>query len=265
MRIVIDPGHGLTRDGNWQRPEMTHELTGKTYREDLGTLEIAKEMALVLQGDHEVFLTREDERNAECYLLEKYPSKWKAKHWRDKSHKWVRWFTKKKKADLFISIHTNATKEPNAASGPICFYAHKNSKPFARRLSRRISEIYGLPNRGIRKRRFLILRRDKEQTSALKSSRKQVSVLFEAMFHTHQKDLGYLVYDNGKSIGSKLGYIVSNYLLDHEDKKEVDNDITRNSTKDSRENRQEKGIRQVSDTSFLPRVSRLLSRRKIRL
>lgn len=177
-KILIDPGHGKNSKGQWKRPLM--KLGNFSYREDLGTLEIAKLLRKRLNKEgYEVYLTREDDRDAKEWMIAKYGvSKWKS------PTGCIRWYTKQVKPDIFISLHSNAGNEK--ASGPICFWGKEEDKDLAQLLSDQISEDFGIPNRGIKKRNFLIVRNSFP------------SVLFEMMFHTNEKDLGFLIHDQEK-------------------------------------------------------------------
>lgn len=197
--IVIDPGHGCNKYGIFKRPLMRLGLNGisvlsggmihpkeldpRAYREDIGTLKIAKALRSALECmNFEVHLTREDEREVALYQTQKFIEEhdgiglWR-KAW--PSWKWTKWFTKQKKADLFISIHTNA----GGGSGPVAFYSSNKSKKLGKILCSKISENFDLTNRGTKKKRFLILR----------NTAKGNEVLFEVMFHDSPVDLKYLI------------------------------------------------------------------------
>lgn len=192
-KIVIDPGHGKDSQGRWKRPLMT--LGDRSYREDMGTLEVAKLLRGELNREgYEVYLTREDERDAKEFMIAKYGvGKWKSPTW------CIKWFTKKIDPDIFISLHTNAHDNKNA-SGPICFWGSEKDQPLAEVLSKNISEDFDLPNRGIRKKRFLIIRNIFP------------SVLFEIMFHTCETDLEILI-ENKKKIAKSLKKAVLEFFV----------------------------------------------------
>jgi len=197
--ICIDPGHGKNKKGFFERPLMKigmmdveilsggkpHPEDGapRTYREDTGTLKIAKKLreALEVMG-YKVVLTREDERNAKEFQKQTFVNE----HggiglWRKKwpKWKWIKWVAKENDADLFISLHTNA----GGGSGPVAFWAHKKSKKLGEILCRTISKYFNLNVRGVKKRRFLILR----------NIAKKNSILFEIMFHDSPRDLRLLI------------------------------------------------------------------------
>lgn len=98
MRIVVDPGHG-GKDPGAQR--------GK-YREKDWNLAVAKELAKLLKkGGFEVKMTREDDRFLALSERSKIATNFKA--------------------DLFISIHTNASKKSSANGFQVYFRSEKAS------------------------------------------------------------------------------------------------------------------------------------------
>jgi len=180
MRIVLDPGHGRDQKGAWKRPLMTHS-SGATYREDTGTLEIAKLLREKLfERGYEVHMTREDERSAKLFLEEKYKAPlWKRKIW--SVTKWIRWFTKAIDADVFISIHTNAGK----GKGPACFWWNKKSEKLSKFLCEAISNKFKIPIRTVKKKGFLIIKGN---------TKSGLEVLLECLFHDDNEDLGNLIF-----------------------------------------------------------------------
>jgi N-acetylmuramoyl-L-alanine amidase len=102
-RIVIDPGHG-GEDPGAIGPNGTEEKKIN--------LNIAKESAKLLEADgYEVFLTREDD--VFMPLVERTQ------------------FANNKKADIFISIHCNASPKKSSAGYEIYFLSEKASDPDA--------------------------------------------------------------------------------------------------------------------------------------
>jgi N-acetylmuramoyl-L-alanine amidase len=219
--VVIDCGHGYDSNGIFKRPLMKLDLFGKVkkvtggkpheddysprhYREDIGTLKIGKATKLFLEEmGFEVHLTRDDERSTGLYIKEQFKKQNNGKigSWRKlwPSWKWIKWFTKEKKADLFISIHTNA----GGGTGVVSFYAHQKGKELSQVLCKKIADEFNLKIRRIKERRFLILR----------EAAKGNAVLFEVMFHDHPKDLSILIKDkNINKIGEKLAEGIKEFL-----------------------------------------------------
>ncbi len=96
MRIMVDPGHGGKDPG----------AVRSRYREKDWNLDVAKELARLLKkGGFEVKMTREDD----TFIALSERSK--------KSNQF--------KADLFVSIHTNASKNRNANGFQVYFRSEK--------------------------------------------------------------------------------------------------------------------------------------------
>jgi N-acetylmuramoyl-L-alanine amidase len=200
-KIVLDPGHGKNKKGQWQRPLMTHS-SGETYREDMGTLEICKLLKRKLTEEgFRVYLTREDERSAKLFLEEKFnASAFKKNNW--SVTKWIRWFTESKNPDLFLSIHTNAGK----GSGPIAFWNSKRkSEKLGKFLVQEISKELGVPIRGNQERSFLILR----------NTAKGPEILLECLFHDNDDNLEFLINDKDK-IADAIASAIVKYFNDPE-------------------------------------------------
>jgi N-acetylmuramoyl-L-alanine amidase len=211
--IIIDPGHGLKQNGMYSRPLL--DCRGKSvkfvkngmkphpddykdgfYREDFGTLLLAKEIKEYIGNQANILLTRNDERDALQYLSEKSNNKWKKENW--PKWKWIVDFTNSNNADLFTSIHTNA----GGGTGISCFW---ESAPQGIELSNilcnTLSDATGLKIRKIAKHRYLILR----------NKCKGKSVLFEALFHDNIKDIQFMLDDRKRE---KVVNGISNGLLD---------------------------------------------------
>lgn len=198
--IVLDPGHGLKPTGDYSRPLIDctgdkarivpnsmfpHENDCKPgfYREDFGTLFIARRVAAELECmGHTVYLTRKDNKNAYTYLSEKSTNKWKRLYW--KSWKWIKEFTASKDADVFVSIHTNAA----GGTGCSAFWANPtNGKVLCENLTNSIHKEFGLKIRRIAKHRYLILR----------DTCKGNACLLECLFHDNINDIKILLTNKG--------------------------------------------------------------------
>jgi len=169
--VILDPGHGMDATGLFARPLMNcnglkavavpdsmyehkNEFSPGFYREDTGTLYIAKQAARYLEAQgHTVFLTRQGRENAKEYLSSLSDNKWKRQYW--KSWKWVKEFTIEKKADIFVSIHTNAGR----GKGSACFWASTpNGVDLSWDLVSELRDQLNIKTRNVSKHRFLILR-----------------------------------------------------------------------------------------------------------
>jgi N-acetylmuramoyl-L-alanine amidase len=117
--IVIDAGHGGKDPG-------TIGVFGGTYEKNL-TLTYAKELAKQLKNKYKVFLTREDDR----FL----PLKTRVES------------ARKKKADLFISLHANSIADHNVSGFSIYTLSEKSSDKQAEILAQKENQadiIYGV-------------------------------------------------------------------------------------------------------------------------
>jgi N-acetylmuramoyl-L-alanine amidase len=196
MKIVIDPGHGLKPNGKFSRPLMK-SLEGYSYREDLGTLEIAKYMAEFLNKEGiEVHLTREDERNVQLFMREKYElGKWRS------VTSCIKWFTKKINPDIFISIHTNA----GGGSGPVAFitsFKDEESKKLSEMILEEMCEEFKVGSRGIKEKGFSIIKN------------KQPSILLEVLFHDNDYDLNLLI-NKKKQIAKVLSRCIKKFSVSY--------------------------------------------------
>lgn len=198
--IVLDPGHGLNAQGKYGRPLIDctgskaiivpnsmdpHINDGKPdfYREDFGTLAIAKATQEELEArGHTVFLTREDKYNASIYLSGFSDNEWKKKYW--KSWKWIRDLTAQKKADIFVSIHTNA----GGGTGISCFWdTAPQGVDLSNALTQELHDQLGLKIRRIARHKYLIIRQ----------SCNGRAVLLECLFHDNIKDVKLLLTEKG--------------------------------------------------------------------
>jgi len=213
--IILDPGHGLTIGGEYQRPLMNcngkrvravynsmtphpNDYKKGFYREDFGTLAIAQQAKIILEKQgHTVFLTREDERDAKNFLSSQSTNTWKRKYW--KKWKWVKHFTAQKEADVFVSIHTNAGR----GTGTSCFWAHSpNGVELSKSLVGALNKHVGLKIRKVAKHRYLILR----------DSCNGRAVLLECLFHDSMVDVVNLLSKKGvKKVAKGVAYGIDNY------------------------------------------------------
>jgi N-acetylmuramoyl-L-alanine amidase len=198
--IVLDPGHGLDETGFYQRPLIDctsgkaiiipdsmgphpKDNTSGFYREDFGTLALSKAVELELENmGHTVFLTRGDNRSVALFMGEHSDSEWKKKYWQ--SWKWTYEFTKEKKADIFVSIHTNAGR----GTGCSAFWANPpHGVTLCQDICNEIKKQLGLKIRKIDQHRYLILR-------DICNGR---AVLVECLFHDNYEDLKLILDQQG--------------------------------------------------------------------
>ena len=198
--IVLDPGHGMNEDGRYQRPLMDctgneakvipnsmypHQLDGTDgyYREDIGTLKLAKRIQAELEcRGHKVFLTRKDKYHSKVYLSSLSNNTWKKTHW--KYWKWIRDFTERKNADIFVSIHTNA----GGGSGVVGLWADPiKGVELCESIAQEIHSQLGLKIRSIRKKRYLIT----------KNACKGRACLLECLFHDNINEIKLLLTNKG--------------------------------------------------------------------
>ena len=138
MVIVIDPGHGGKEHG-------THSPKG--IPEKVFNLQIAKMLVETLRATSlphcKIYLTR----NTDKYVSLKERVD----------------FARKKKCNLFISIHHNALpdgEDPLKHRGIGIYYTHDFVKPFAQSLLQNISKAAGLKRYGIFKRNLYVTKPD---------------------------------------------------------------------------------------------------------
>jgi len=89
-------------------------------------------------------------------------------------------FANTRRADLFISIHNNAS-DNRSSSGTETFYYTAQSVGLAHEIHRELSRATGCPNRGISQARFFVIRKTW-----------MPSVLLEVAFVTNPREEGYL-------------------------------------------------------------------------
>lgn len=213
--IILDPGHGLENGAysrpliditngyvkiiNDYRPTPQDNLPGY-YREDLGTLIMAKLVAAELECmGHKVFLTRNNNKSCASYLSQFSQNEWKKKFW--PGWKWVKQLTIDKKADLLVSLHTNAFNR--LTSGCAGFYANPPGEKVCQHICTSLNKELGLKTRRIEKKRFLVLR----------DSCKGASALIEYLFHDNFSDVSLVMTDAGRmKVAATLAGGINSFL-----------------------------------------------------
>jgi N-acetylmuramoyl-L-alanine amidase len=126
--IVVDPGHGGGDTG----------ARGKYSNEKTLTLDISRRLRASLQArGANVLMTRDSDVKPEL---------------QDRVN-----FANSRRADLFVSVHINASVNPNA-TGTQTFYHTAISQGLAREVQKELVKATGRPNRGITQRRFVVVR-----------------------------------------------------------------------------------------------------------
>ena len=183
--IVFDPGHGRDKLGRWRRPLM--RLGDKTYREDMGTLEIASAAVdslfwsrgagprLAVSG-YSPLLTRIDERGADRYL-----------HGPGNTFERIRRYAQEVEADALVSIHTNAG--PPGARGVVGFCNGDDGLAWS--IVRSVAEATGMPIRKVVENKRL---------GVLRGMNGIANCLIECGFHTNPMDLEILTSPDGLEI-----------------------------------------------------------------
>lgn len=214
--IILDPGHGIDSKGIYQRP-LIDCRDGKVriindfrpsildnkdnvYREDFGTLAIAKAAAAELECmGHKVRLTRRDNKNASLYLASILDGNaWKKAHW--KSWKWIREYAKTEDSDIFVSIHTNA----GGGTGCSAFWATSpQGIHLCEAITNEINNQLNLPVRRIAKHRYLVLRENSHGNA----------ILLECLFHDNINDLKWVLSKQGiLTLGKAIADGISNFI-----------------------------------------------------
>jgi N-acetylmuramoyl-L-alanine amidase len=160
-------------------------VDGISYREDIGTLKIAKQVGQILSEKHEVFFSRVDEYCAGVYLPQILGgTKWQRLTWSD--YKWITRYAAHVKADALVSIHTNASSE-GGASGIVGFYASPCGLDIAEDvcLGIELASHHHLNLRQIRRKRFAVY------------GNITAACLIECCYHDNFSDLSYLLSPRG--------------------------------------------------------------------
>lgn len=138
LTICVDPGHGGKEHG-------THSPKG--IPEKIYNLQVSKMLVEALHATSllhkQIYLTRSSDK---FISLDDRIS-----------------FAKKKKCDLFISIHHNALpdcEDPLKHRGVGIYYTHENVKPLAKKFLNNISKKSGLKKYGIFKRDFRVTKQE---------------------------------------------------------------------------------------------------------
>lgn len=126
--VVVDPGHGGSDPGAQYRKKNEKDLV----------LDLAKRLhALLIKNRVTALLTRSDDTfvplSARCE------------------------FANKAGADLFISVHLNASPRPNQLSGTEVYYYNDRSLPFAISVHDHLVHALGLKDGGVRKRMLYVV------------------------------------------------------------------------------------------------------------
>jgi N-acetylmuramoyl-L-alanine amidase len=128
LTIVVDPGHGGGDTG----------ARGKYSNEKTHTLDISRRLRASLQArGANVLMTRDSDVKPEL---------------QDRVN-----FANSRRADLFVSVHINASVNPGSG-GTETFYYTAISQSFAREVQKELVKATGRVNRGIHQRRFVVVR-----------------------------------------------------------------------------------------------------------
>ncbi len=128
LTIVVDAGHGGGDTG----------ARGRFSLEKDHTLDISRRLKSNLQARGATVLMTRD-RDVKPELQDRVS------------------FANARRADLFVSVHINASPNP-ASSGTQTFYYTANSQSLAREVQKELQKATGRPNRGITQRRFVVVR-----------------------------------------------------------------------------------------------------------
>jgi N-acetylmuramoyl-L-alanine amidase len=172
--IVVDPGHGGADPG---------AVRGRYVEKDI-TLQVSKKLADYLsQAGAMVILLREDDRDLAGNINSSQASRKRA----DLKKRAA--IANEAKADLYISIHTNADPSPRW-SGAQTFYnpSSKRSKVLAVMIQEELTEILGNTNRKAKPGSYYLL----EQT-------KMPSVIVEIGFISNPREARQLTNDDYQS------------------------------------------------------------------
>lgn len=128
LTIVVDAGHGGHDTG----------ARGKSSLEKSHALDIARRLRTSLQTrGANVLMTRDSDN---FITLQGRVD-----------------FANSRRADLFVSVHINASVNPGS-TGTQTFYYSAVSQPLAREVQKELQKATGRPNRGITQRRFVVVR-----------------------------------------------------------------------------------------------------------
>jgi N-acetylmuramoyl-L-alanine amidase len=152
--IVVDPGHGGSDPGAG---------AGDVQEKDLN-LDIALRLKKLLEdGGAKVLMTRDKDIFVNLYTRAGIANE--------------------VDADLFVSIHNNASEKPDTSGTETLYYPTPEKKALAMAIQKAVVQSLGLPDRGIVERPGLVVTRETRMPSAL----------VEVAFMTNKNDLKLLM------------------------------------------------------------------------
>jgi N-acetylmuramoyl-L-alanine amidase len=179
-----------------------HSLDGHEgfYREDLGTVQIAKEAARKLgRLGYPVHMTRHPviDTNAKCYLRDVMkPTRWQRAHWSQSTY--IRKYAKSLGGDMLVSIHTNG----GGGTGCSGFYITPGGEALSETILANLNERLGLRIRRNKRKRYSVLKGV------------PVACLIECAFHDHPIDLAMLLSPVGRAhMGLSIAEAVDEYWM----------------------------------------------------
>jgi len=141
MRICLDPGHGGIDPG----------ATSQGYREKDLVLGMVKQLQLLLQAEHEVTLTRDEDRYVSlaerCRISNSYH------------------------ADVFLSLHLNADTDPDGygdpeAEGGELWVFDLTHNPFSKPVEKSVKDLFSTW-RGVRESKHLYVLKNTQAPACL--------------------------------------------------------------------------------------------------
>jgi N-acetylmuramoyl-L-alanine amidase len=172
--IVIDPGHGGSEPG---------AVSGDILEKELN-LDIGLRLKKILEGrDAKVFMTREDDI---------YVSKYARADMANEIN-----------ADVFVSIHNNASTSPSGCGTETLYYPDPEKEALARAIQKSMVNTLGLRDRGIVSRTGLVVTRETKMPSAL----------VEVAFMTNKDELSLLTTEDFRQKAAEaIAEGILNYL-----------------------------------------------------
>lgn len=155
--VVIDPGHGGSEPG---------AVSGDILEKNLN-LDIGLRLKKVLEGRGvKVFMTREDDIYVSTYARASMANEIGA--------------------DVFLSIHNNASTSPSGCGTETLYYPDPKNEALARAIQKSMTGTLGLRDRGIVSRPGLVVTRETKMPSAL----------VEVAFMTNKDELSLLMTED---------------------------------------------------------------------